>query len=125
MSEQWRTTPPPERRRLGAMGPEELRRRAISKALAMGGAGTVARVRYGTYRVASRTRAGLTHTVSVVGQNFFCTCPAGAAGRPCWHAAAVFVAKIEAHGARVTGPGTQVAPAEAAPDNVIPLKRAG
>jgi hypothetical protein len=84
-------------------------RSAISRALARGGAAAVARVRYGLYRVASSSRPGLAHTVSVDGQGRYrCACEAGVAGRACWHAAAVFVAKVEhasKGGARVTGPG--------------------
>ena len=83
----------------------ELRRRAISKALAAGGAKTVTRVRLGTYKVESASRPGTVHTVSVIGANWFCTCEAAAAGRAvCWHRAAVLIAKTEATGVRVVGP---------------------
>ena len=105
-----------------AMERAGMQQRAISKALAMGGAQTVERVRYGTYRVASRTRAQLAHTVSVVEGTYWCTCEAGLAGRPCWHAAAVFVAKAEATGVRVTGPAARE---EALPANVTPLPAGG
>jgi hypothetical protein len=84
-------------------------RSAISRALARGGAAAVARVRFGLYRVASASRPGVAHTVSVdAGGRYRCDCEAGLAGRACWHAAAVFVAKVEhasRGGARVTGPG--------------------
>jgi hypothetical protein len=86
---------------------------AISRALARGGAAAVARVRYGLYRVASSSRPGLVHTVSVdAAGRYRCDCEAGVAGRVCWHAAAVFIAKVE-HASkgkgRVTGPGRRAA----------------
>jgi hypothetical protein len=90
-------------------------RSAISRALARGGAAAVRRVRYGLYRVASSSRPGVVHTVGVdaAGRGtpvYRCDCEAGVAGRVCWHAAAVFVAKVEhASGARVTGPGRRPA----------------
>ena len=82
-------------------------RNAISRALARGGAAAVARVRYGRYRVASASRPGVAHTVSVDDHGRYrCDCEAGVNERACWHAAAVFIAKVEhAGGARVTGPG--------------------
>ena len=86
-------------------------RSAISRALARGGAAAVERVRYGRYRVASASRPGTVHTVSVDARGRYrCDCEAGVAGKACWHAAAVFVAKVEhasQGGARVTGPATQ------------------
>jgi hypothetical protein len=86
-----------------AMGTAE--RNAISRALARGGAAAVARVRYGLYRVASSSRPGRLHTVSVdVQGRYRCDCEAGVAGRPCWHAGAVYVAKVQAGGARVVAP---------------------
>ena len=86
-------------------------RNAISRALARGGAAAVARVRYGVYRVASASRLGTAHTVRVDAQGRYrCDCEAGVNEKPCWHAAAVFIAKIEhAGGARVTGPGRRPA----------------
>jgi SWIM zinc finger len=87
-------------------------RSAISRALARGGAAAVRRVRYGLYRVTSSSRPGTVHTVSVdaAGRGtpvYRCDCEAGLAGRPCWHAGAVYIAKVEhASGARVTGPAT-------------------
>jgi hypothetical protein len=82
-------------------------RNAISRALTRGGAAAVARVRYGVYRVASASRPGTAHTVSVDSRGRYrCGCEAGVVERACWHAAAVFIAKVEhASGARVTGPG--------------------
>jgi hypothetical protein len=93
------------------MPPEELRRRAISRALANGGAAAVRRERYGLYFVRSATRFGIWHRVSVVGQNWFCTCEAALAGKPCWHQAATYIAKVESGGGRVTGPSVSPAPA--------------
>jgi hypothetical protein len=93
------------------------RRNAITRAMAHGGAAAVRRVRYGLYRVASATRPGTVHTVTVDGRGTWrCSCEAGAAGRPaCWHRAAVLIAKTE-HAlrgkGRVTGPA---APSASAP----------
>lgn len=82
-------------------------RNAVQRALARGGAAAVTRVRFGLYRVASTSRPGTHHTVSVDDAGRYrCDCEAGVAGRVCWHAAAVFVAKVEhTSGGRVTGPG--------------------
>jgi hypothetical protein len=78
-------------------------RRAITRALAHGGGAAVRRLRYGVYAVRSASRPGVVHTVTVDAAGAYgCTCPAGVWGRPCWHAAAVYVAKIEAGGARVS-----------------------
>jgi hypothetical protein len=97
-------------------------RNAISRAMARGGAAAVARVRYGLYRVASSSRPGRVHTVTVdVQGGYRCDCEAGLAGRVCWAQAAVFIAKTEAKGARVTGPAAPPAPA---PANVISFARA-
>ena len=84
----------------------EMRRRAIARALERGGAAAVVRVRYGLYRVASSSRPGVWHTVAVDARGagapvYRCDCEAGLAGRACWHAGAVYVAKVE-HG---RGPG--------------------
>jgi hypothetical protein len=74
-------------------------RRAITKALLLGGAAAVRRVRYGVYAVASASRPGVAHTVTVAAGAYRCDCEAG-----------VFVAKVEhAGGARVTGPGRRPA----------------
>jgi hypothetical protein len=106
----------------GQTSEPELRRRAIARALANGGAETVERVRYGHYVVASASRPGTTHTVRVVGATWHCTCEAALAGRACWHRAAVLIAKVEHGGGRVTGPAAPrpatLAPAAA---GVIPL----
>jgi hypothetical protein len=115
------------------MVPQELRRRAVSRALANGGAAAVVRVRYGLYRVQSASRPGTVHTVSVDARGTYrCTCEAGVAGQPaCWHRAAVYVAKVEyalRGEGRVTGPaaapGAPAAPARGieAPANLIDLR---
>lgn len=81
-------------------------RNAIGRALPRGGAAAVQRIRFGLYRVASHSRAGRFHTVSVEGATYRCDCEAGLAGRVCWAQAAVFIAKVQAGGGRVTGPAT-------------------
>jgi hypothetical protein len=104
---------------MALLPPQELRRRAIARALANGGASAVRRVRYGHYRVASTSRPGQQHTVSVDARgHYWCSCEAGLAGRECWHKASVFIAKIEAGGGRVVGP------APPPPANIVPLRRA-
>jgi hypothetical protein len=82
-------------------------RNAMQRALARGGAAAVTRVRYGLYRVASNSRPGTYHTVSVDDAGRYrCDCEAGLAERVCWHQAAVYIAKVEhATRGRVTGPG--------------------
>jgi len=81
-------------------------RNAIRKAVERGGAKLVRRVRFGLYRIESAHEAGRVYTVRVDAQGrYSCDCPAGLAGNPCWHAAAVYVAKIEhASKGRVTAP---------------------
>ena len=102
-------------------------RSAISRALARGGAAAVERARFGLYRVASASRPGTVHTVSVDARGRYrCDCEAGVAGKACWHAAAVFVAKVEhasQGGARVTGPATQGTPQAEAPGNVVRFRQ--
>ena len=101
-------------------------RRAISRAVALGVAGEVQRVRLGWYRVPSTTQPGTVYTVRVVDGRYTCDCPAGRSGRPCVHAAGVFIRKVEANanGARVTGPAAPPpAAAPPAPTNVVPFAR--
>jgi len=88
------------------MASDELRRRALQRAIANGGASCVTRLRYGVYQVESASRPGTVHRVSVDEDGIYsCSCEAALAGRPaCWHRAAVFIAKTEAGGGRVTGP---------------------
>ena len=81
---------------------------AIRKAVERGGAKLVRRVRFGLYRIESAHEAGRVYTVRVDAHGHYsCDCAAGASGRPCWHAAAVYVAKIEhSSGGRVTAPAS-------------------
>jgi hypothetical protein len=104
----------------------DLQKRAIARALANGGSGCVTRLRSGLYQVESASRPGTAHRVSVDGAGVYrCSCEAGLVGRPCWHAGAVYVAKVEHSGARVVGPAREAAPlAEAlAPANVLPYRQ--
>jgi hypothetical protein len=94
------------------MSIERQQRNAISRALARGGAAAVERVRYGLYRVASSSREGRFHTVSVDGRGVYrCDCEAGRAGRVCWAMASVYIAKVEHGGGRVVAPASPAAPA--------------
>lgn len=88
-------------------------RNAISRALARGGAAAVTRVRCGRYRVASSSRPGRFHTVTVdAGGRYRCDCEAGRVERVCWHQAATYIAKLErGAGVRVVGPAAGVSPA--------------
>lgn len=100
-----------------AMGGAE--RKAINKALAMGGAAAVTRLAYGRYAVASATRPGTAHRVAHPAgrpELLRCSCEAGVSGRVCWHVAATWIAKVEAGGGRVTGPA---AGAAELPENVV------
>jgi hypothetical protein len=110
------------------MAPDELRRRAVRRALANGGASAVRRLRLGVYEVESASRPGTVHRVGVDGQGVYhCSCEAALAGRlACWHRAAVYVARLEKNsGVRVTGPAVSPAPNEAfVPANVVLLRRA-
>lgn len=75
---------------------EERQRRALRKAFALGLAADVTRVRFGLYLVPSTTREGQAHRVAVSPRGrYSCSCEAGVAGRPCVHAAAVYLAKLE------------------------------
>ena len=92
-------------------------RNAISKAVELGLPARVRRIRFGLYRVPSTSEAGVTHTVTVDGRGTYrCSCVAGQFNRPCAHAAAVYVAKVE-HMAkvRVTGPAPDAPPAPTPP----------
>ena len=76
--------------------------RAISKAMALDLAAQVTRIRCGLYRVASTSEAGVTWTVAVENGTYACTCKA--ANKPaCVHRAAVYLAKLQATGAKVVG----------------------
>lgn len=80
------------------MSPAERRQRALRKAFALGLQSDVARVRLGLYTVPSTTRPGTRHHVTVSSQGrYHCSCEAGVAGKPCIHAAAVYLRKLEAN----------------------------
>jgi hypothetical protein len=111
------------------ISPQELRSRAITRALANGGAAAVRRVRFGLYKVQSASRPGTVHTVAVDERGaYHCSCEAGIAGVPaCWHRAAVYVAKVakveyamQGKG-RVTGAAAPIRRVEA-PANVVELR---
>ena len=76
--------------------------RALSKAMALELAAQVERVRWGLYRVPSTSEAGVVHTVIVDGGVYECTCKA-ANKTACVHRAAVYLAKLQATGAKVVG----------------------
>jgi len=74
--------------------------RAISKAMALYLAAYVERVRFGLYRFPSTSEEGVTWTVMVDGGVYECTCRAS--NKPaCVHRAAVYLAKLQATGAKV------------------------
>jgi len=102
------------------MSTVEMRERAIRRALGLGLAGEVVRVRLGWYRVSSTTQPGQVYTVRVVDGHYVCECSAGQAGRPCVHAAGVYIAKVERGGGRVVAPAAPPAPALA---TVIDIRR--
>ena len=84
--------------------------RAISKAMSLNLAAQVTRVRFGLYRVLSTTEHGVTWTVAIENGTYSCTCKAS--NKPaCVHRAAVYLAKVEATGAKVVGvkPATRAA----------------
>lgn len=72
----------------------DTQRTALSKAVALGLAADVRRVRFGEYRVPSTSQAGVTYTVTVGADNVYrCTCK-GAKHPACVHRAAVYLAKL-------------------------------
>jgi hypothetical protein len=74
----------------------ERQQRALRKAFALGLQADVVRVRFGLYLVPSTSRDGVDHKVAVSPRGqYACSCEAGVAGRPCVHAAAVYLAKLE------------------------------
>jgi len=76
--------------------------RAISKAMNLDLAAQVERVRFGLYRVPSTSEEGVTWTVAIESGTYSCTCKA--ANKPaCMHRAAVYLAKLQATGAKVVG----------------------
>ena len=93
--------------------------KAVAKAIELGGARLVERVQYGVYRVPSAT-SDATYVVTVHGTQYVCDCTAGIHGKPCWHKAAVLIAKVEhASRARVR----VKAPAAAPTPSVLPGER--
>src|SRR5215831_19230651 len=97
MSGQERTNPAPEGRTMAPMAVDERQRRAIARALARGGSQRVEPGVYpDTYRVLSGTRDGRWHNVAVDAGTYRCDCEAGLSHQPCAHAAAVYVARLEA-----------------------------
>ena len=89
--------------------------RALSKAMALALAAQVTRVRRGLYRVPSTSEEDVTWTVMVDGGAYSCTCRASNKVA-CVHRAAVYLAKVQATGAKVVGvkPATQQRLAQAA-----------
>jgi hypothetical protein len=76
--------------------------RALSKAMALELAAQVTRVRRGLYRVPSTSEESVTWTVMVDSGVYECTCRAS--NKPaCVHRAAVYLAKVQASGAKVVG----------------------
>jgi hypothetical protein len=74
-------------------------KRALAKAFAWGLQSEVRPVATDRYQVPSRTEPGLLYTVARTRRNgqewFACSCPAGVAGLPCAHAAAVYLHRLE------------------------------
>src|SRR5688500_13561079 len=94
---------------------------AIRKAVSAGDAAKVQRVEFGVYLVPSGSREGMTHVVTgtrMDGADLACDCEAGSWGKPCRHAAAVMVRKME-EGAkvRVLGPAPVPATEPATPSH--------
>ena len=89
--------------------------RALSKAMALELAERVERVRLGLYRVPSTSEESVTWTVMVDGGAYSCTCRASNK-LACVHRAAVYLAKVQASGAKVVGvkPATRQRLAQAA-----------
>lgn len=100
------------------MSEQEVRAWAIKRAIGLSLAGEVIRVRCGWYQFPSTTRPGQVWTVCVVNGRWSCDCEAGRGGRPCAHAAAVYIREVE------QGRATVVAPAPVPPANVMAFQRA-
>ena len=84
--------------------------RALSKAMHLELPAQVERVRLGLYRVPSTSEAGVSWTVITESGAYSCTCRAS--NKPaCVHRAAVYLAKLQATGAKVVGvkPATRAA----------------
>ena len=74
-------------------------RRALARAFALGLQGDVRPVGPRLWRVPSMSEPGLLHTVALTSRrgepHLACSCPAGATGVPCTHAAAVWLWRLE------------------------------
>jgi hypothetical protein len=78
-------------------------RKALVKAIKLNGAALVTRLEYGVYAVPSQTQPGVEYLVRGVrldGSDHSCTCEAGNRGIPCWHVAAVRLARVQAEAKR-------------------------
>jgi hypothetical protein len=78
-------------------------RKALVKAIKLNGAALVTRLEHGIYAVPSQTRPGVEYLVCGVrmdGSDHTCTCEAGNRGTPCWHIAAVRLARVQAEAKR-------------------------
>jgi hypothetical protein len=92
-------------------------RKALVKAIKLNGAALVMRLEHGIYAVPSHTQPGVEYLVCGVrmdGSDHSCTCEAGNRGIPCWHVAAVRLARVQAEAKRQARKLTQ-APAVHAP----------
>jgi hypothetical protein len=78
-------------------------RKALVKAIKLNGAALVTRLQHGIYAVPSQTQPGVEYLVCGVrmdGSDHSCTCEAGNRGIPCWHIAAVRLARVQAEAKR-------------------------
>jgi hypothetical protein len=78
-------------------------RKALVKAIKLNGAALVMRLEHGIYAVPSQTQPGVEYLVCGVkldGSDHTCTCEAGNRGIPCWHVAAVRLARVQAEAKR-------------------------
>jgi hypothetical protein len=100
-------------------------RKALVKAIKLNGAALVTRLEYGVYAVPSQTQPGVEYLVRGVrldGSDHSCTCEAGNRGIPCWHIAAVRLARVQAEAKRQARKLAQATPAPI--DPWTPAKRA-
>jgi hypothetical protein len=78
-------------------------RNALHKALVLDGAARVKRLSHGRYAVPSQTQPGVEYLVCGVrmdGRDHTCSCEAGNRGIPCWHVAAVRLARVQSEAKR-------------------------
>jgi hypothetical protein len=95
-------------------------RNALVKAIKLNGASLVTRLEHGIYAVPSQTQPGVEYLVCGVkldGSDHSCTCEAGNRGIPCWHMAAVRLARVQAEAKRQARKLTQ------APAVTVPVAR--